>query len=377
MISRAITNGIQDSLRGPRKVIVIYGARQVGKTTLANAVLDGLGQRVLRLSADDRNVVSAFSSRDTGRLGLMARGNDLLFLDEAQRIPDIGLSLKILHDQFPELRVIITGSSSLEMAATTREALTGRTRIFNLHPISLGELAATTSPFELDGRIDELLRFGSYPEVFAYPGDQAKAGYLRELCSAYLYKDILELAHPRHGNKLADLLRLLAFQIGSQVSLSELGNNLGLSKETVARYIDLLEQSFVVFRLSGFSRNLRKEMGKMSKIYFWDLGVRNSIINNHNAMELRNDAGHLWENFLMIERMKRNQYAGDLINSWFWRTHTGAELDLVEEQAGRLDGWEFKWGERNAKVPKTWLDTYPGAGFGVVNRNNYLDWLSV
>ncbi len=375
MIARLPEKKIIERLQNSAKIIVLYGSRQVGKTTLVNNLLKSTSYKTLIINADNREYADVLSSRELGKLKRLVRGYELVFIDEAQRIHDIGINLKILHDQIPEVRIIATGSSSFELANVTKEALTGRTWTFTLYPISLAEIKRDDNLFELDNRLEEFLIFGMYPEVFSYKTKQDKILYLKELSSSYLYKDILELGDVRNAKAIYDLLRLLAYQIGSTISLNELGRQLGMSKETVARYIDLLEKAFVLFRLSGYSRNLRKEIVKQDKIYFYDLGVRNAVIDNFNNLPLRNDTGHLWENFILSERIKYNAYKGLFANRYFWRTYTGAELDYVEETGGKLYGYEFKWGKKVAKAPKTWLNVYPESEFKCINRNNYFDFL--
>lgn len=376
MIARILEKKILDRLKNTDKIIILYGSRQVGKTTLVEHFLKTLPYKTLHINADNREYVEVLSSRELGKLSRLVSGYELVFIDEAQRIPDIGINLKIIHDQIPGVKIIATGSSSFELANVTQEPLTGRTWTFTLYPVALAEIQAGQNLFELDNRLEEFLLYGMYPEVFSYTGSNDKMLYLKELSNAYLYKDILELGDIRNARAIYDLVRLLAYQIGSTISLNELGRQLGMSKETVARYIDLLEKSFVVFRLSGFSRNLRKEVVKMDKIYFYDLGVRNAVIDNFKNLAQRNDQGPLWENFLLAERLKFNGYwKGALSNRYFWRTYTGAELDYVEETGGKLFGYEFKWGDKMAKAPKTWLETYPEAEFLCINRANYADFL--
>jgi predicted AAA+ superfamily ATPase len=333
---------------------------------------DGL----LRVDADQGMYVDVLSSRDRGRMERLVSGYDLVFIDEAQRIPDIGINLKILHDQFTDLQVIATGSSSFELGNRISEPLTGRTWTYNLFPIAVSEWRHSHNLFELDVRLEEFLQFGMYPEVFSLRNAADKMEYLMNLSRAYLYKDVLELEDIRHAGKIKDLLRLLAYQTGSLVSFSELATNLGLSTPTVQRYVDLLEKAFVIFRLTGYSRNLRKEIVKNPKIYFLDLGVRNAVLENFNPPEKRQDIGALWENFLLLERMKTMTYQRRFANRFFWRTYTGAELDYVEESSGELAGYEFKWGRKTGKVPATWLDTYREASYQCVNRENYLEFLA-
>lgn len=315
------------------------------------------------------------SSRDSARLKSLVAGYSLLFIDEAQRVPDIGINLKILHDQIPDLRIIATGSSSFDLASRVREPLTGRVWTYNLYPISFQELSGLYNRSELDSQLEDRLVFGSYPEVFSIENRDAREDYLYELGDAYLYKDVLELSSIRNSSKIRDLLRLLAYQVGSEVSRSELGTTLGMGKDTVASYIDLLEKSFVVFRLGGLHRNLRKEISRNDKIYFYDLGIRNMVIGDFKPLNQRNDVGQLWENFLIVERMKTLAYSRIHGRRFFWRTYTGAELDYVEEQSGQLSGYEFKYGSKKTHAPKAWKETYPEAGFDLINRDNYLDFI--
>lgn len=301
--------------------------------------------------------------------------NELLFIDEAQNITDIGINLKILHDSLPELKIIATGSSAFELANQTKEPLTGRTRTFKLYPIAVQELSEGNTPFELKARLEQYMLYGMYPEVLNIQGADEKIAHLRELASAYLYKDVLELSGVQHSDKVYRLLQLLALQIGSEVSIHELAKSLGLSQPTVDRYIDLLEKGFILFRLSGFSRNLRKEITKKKKIFFFDLGVRNVLVENFNPLTARQDVGALWENFLVAERIKKIAYDQLYGRTHFWRTHTGAELDYVEERNGRLHGYEFKWKPKKRRPPKAWLETYPQATYDTVDQDNFLNFV--
>jgi len=371
-IPRALTDTIKERLTVSNKVIILYGPRQSGKTTLVNNILESFQEKIVAINADEKKYIDILSSRDFNKMRLLVEKADILFIDEAQRIPDIGINLKILHDQMPSLKIIATGSSSFELASKIKEPLTGRTHTFILYPISFYELRQIENTADLQSRIEEFLIYGTYPEIFSLPALSEKQQYLRELSSSYLYKDIFELTSIKHSSRLDALLRLLAFQIGSQVSLSELGNYLNMSKDTVASYIDLLEKAFVIFRLSGFSRNLRKEVVKMDKIYFFDLGIRNTIIDNYNSLEFRDDHGKLWENFIISERKKYLSYTMNFRNCYFWRTYTGAELDYVEEGSGKLSGYEIKRSARNKKAPASWLDTYNNATYKEINKMNFV-----
>lgn len=374
-IHRTLQAKLTKRLHQSKKILLLYGARQVGKTTLINHLLEDYPGRVFKVDGDRQEYQDVLSSRSLVKLRQLVSGYDLLFIDEAQRIPDIGINLKILHDQLPDLKVIATGSSSFELASHVSEPLTGRVWAYTLYPISVSELESSYNRFELNQRLAAFLQFGMYPEVFSIPNAVEKAEYLTQLSHSYLYKDILDLGGIRHSHKIRDLLRLLAFQTGSLISFSELGQNLGMSTETVQRYVDLLEKSFVLFRLTGFSRNLRKEIVKSPKIYFYDLGIRNAVLENFNPPEKRQDLGGIWENFLLIERMKTQSYHQNRANRFFWRTYTGAEIDYVEESGGALRGYGFKWKPKKVKAPATWLEVYPEATFQNVNRENYLDFI--
>ena len=371
-IQRLLADEIITKLAQDRsKIIVIYGARQVGKTTLVEHILENTEYKTLRVDGDEAIYNEVLSSQDRTKLGNLVQGYDLLFIDEAQRIKNIGINLKILHEKFKNLKIIVTGSSSLDLANQIKEPLTGRTHTYRLYPISWLELSERHNPFELESQLEERLIYGHYPEVFHLDSQTDKIEYLRHLSSDYLYKDVLELENLRYSHKLRDLLKLLAFQIGSEVSYSEIGTQLGMSRHTVADYIDLLEKSFVLISLRGFSRNLRKEISKKPKIYFYDLGIRNSLIDNFSLIDSRNDIGALWENFLIMERLKRNEYTKHFCSSYFWRTYTGAELDYIEEFGGDLWGYEFKWSKNKPKAPKAWTETYD-ANYECVNKHNFL-----
>jgi predicted AAA+ superfamily ATPase len=372
ILNRHIQTKLESELRNGDKIILLFGARQVGKTTLVQRILAHNTYRALSINADELRFINVLSSRDLRQLRDLTGGYELLFIDEAQRIPEIGLNLKLMADNIPDLRIIATGSSSLHLASQTREPLTGRAWTHTLYPVALCELAHHYNPFELGDMLPERLIYGSYPELFFLEGREAKQDYLRNLTSSYLYKDILEISSIRHSHKLQNLLKLLAFQIGQEVSFNELGTQLGMSKDTVAAYVDLLEQSYVIFRLAGFSRNLRKEVSKRDKIYFWDVGVRNTIIGNLNPLTERNDTGQLWENLMISERRKWLAYQGALGSVYFWRTYGGAEIDLVEEREGRLFAFEYKWKKKHVRVPETFLNAYPEAVFEVITPQNFL-----
>ncbi len=375
MIPRSIEKQIVSRLETSNKIIVLYGARQVGKTTLVKSLLKRHFKKVLEINADQKKYQDILSSTDLNQLKRLVTGYNLLFIDEAQRIPNIGLNLKIIHDNIPNLKIVATGSSSFELANKINETLTGRTWTYTLFPISVLEWREIYNPFEIDEKLSEFLTYGMYPEIFSYENELDKMDYLKELINSFLYKDLLELSQIKNSGKIYDLLRMLAFQIGSPVSYSELGKKLGLSTDTVISYIDLLEKVFVIYRMPGFSKNLRKEITKNKKIYFFDVGVRNALIEDFTNPEKRPDIGHLWENFIISERIKRNSYLRAHLNSFFWRTYTGAELDYVEQGSGQLSGVEIKWGDKKVKAPKSWLENYPRADFRTINSKNYQDFV--
>ena len=375
IIARSITPIIIDKLKSSNKGIVIYGARQVGKTTLVNEIIQKLNLKTLVINGDQTNFIDVLSSRDLNKIKSLLEGYDLLFVDEAQRIPEIGIALKIIIDNIQTIKLLVTGSSSLDLASKISEPLTGRVWTYHLYPISLFELSVNHTRTELNSHLEERLIYGSYPELFSIRGGFQKKEYLQILSDAYLYKDLIEFGEIKNSSKIRDLLKLLAFQVGSQVSVSELGSSLGMSKDTVARYIDLLEKSNIIFRLKGLSRNLRKEVVKMDKIYFFDLGVRNILIDNLKQLKDRNDIGQLWENFLITERMKMLAYKQNQASIYFWRTYTGAELDYIEEKNSELFGFEFKYGNKIGKVPNSWIGTYQNAKYKCINKENYLDFI--
>ena len=360
----------------PGKVVVIYGARRTGKTTLINEFLKGASGENLLVSGEDITVSSYLSSQSIEKLAAFVGQATLLIIDEAQKIPNIGINLKLIVDHIPGVRVVVSGSSSFDLARSTGEPLTGRKYTLKLYPLAQMEISQIEKIHQTDANLEARLIYGSYPEVVLMRDNTGRQKYLQEIVSSYLYKDILELDGIRHSGKIIHLLQLLAFQIGKEVSYSELGGALSMSKNTVERYLDLLEKAFVLQKLSGFSRNLRNEIKKNSRYYFLDNGVRNALINNFNPLEQRNDAGELWENYLVLERMKKQEYLNVAANNYFWRTHTQQEIDFVEEREGRLFAYEIKWSKTKSSPPALWRKTYPDSSFASVHRGNYLDFIT-
>ncbi len=358
-----------EGLLGKGKAILIMGARQVGKSTLLKDVF-GEKQGVLWLNGDDTDVQQLFTNMTSTRIRAILGNNKYVVVDEAQRIPEIGLRLKLITDQVEGVQVVATGSSSFELASKVNETLTGRKREIRMFPLAYSEMVAHTSFLEEHRMIPHRMVYGYYPEVVTSAGDEMTV--LRELTDSYLYKDILMMDSIAKPDKLKALIRALAFQIGDQVSYNEVGRLVGLNTKTVERYVDILEKSFIIFRLGSFSRNLRNELKQSRKIYFWDLGIRNAVIANFNQIENRMDVGALWENFVIAERMKLHAIRKDWANSWFWRTQQQKEIDLIEEENGSLRAFEFKWNPAKAKVkqPESFAKAYPDTPFLVVTPDN-------
>ena len=360
----------------PGKVLVIFGPRQTGKTTFVKHYLNQTSYKYRFETGDNIQIQTLFSIADLTQLKEFVAGYELIIIDEAQKIKHIGETLKLLIDQIPNIRIIVTGSSSFELAGQVGEPLTGRKVTLNLFPIAQLELGQMYNHYDLKEQLENYLIYGSYPEIIAAEQIFQKREWITEIMQSYLLKDILTLEQVKSSKILLDLLRLLAFQIGKEVSLSELAIHLNIDGKTVARYLDLLEKSFVVYNLRGYSRNLRKEITKKSKYYFYDNGIRNAIIANFNALSLRNDIGELWENFIVMERLKKQIYHHIHANNYFWRTWDQQEIDFVEEREGQLFGYEIKWKSQKVKVPKDWISTYSNAQFLIVDRENYLDFIT-
>lgn len=372
MILREITSKItKDLFNG--KVIILAGARQVGKTTLISFIID----QHLSLSiinGDDPIDRQKLENKSFHELDQIFRDSRIIYIDEAQKITNIGNILKLLVDNYhSDKQIIATGSSSLNLLSNTQEALTGRKYVHFLFGLSVREISPNSNPLELDKELSNLLIYGSYPEIYLSPVDE-KQRILSELTSSYLYQDVLELENIRNSAAINKLLRALALQLGSEVSINELSNLVGIDAKTVDRYIDLLEKNFVIFRLPPYASNQRKTLSKMNKVYFYDLGIRNMLINNLNPLELRKDVGALWENFIILERMKQRSYYDIAASQFFWRTYDGAEVDLVESREGKLFGYEIKYVSSKSSPPATWLEN-PGASHTLINRENYFEWL--
>lgn len=361
----------------PNKALVVYGPRRVGKTTLLQNFLKQTKLKYKLDSGDNIRIQQLFSSSDLKKILAYAEGYELIAIDEAQNIPDIGKALKIVVDQIPGIKVIATGSSSFELAGQVGEPLTGRKKTLILYPMSQYELAFNYNKFELTDKLEEFLIFGLYPEVVKSEKRIEKIDVITEIADSYLLKDILSFERVKSSRLILDLLKLLSFQVGNEVSFSELATILGADVKTIQRYIDLLEKAFVIIKLSGFSRNLRNEITNKNKYYFLDNGIRNAVIAQFNDLEQRNDIGALWENFIFNERLKYRSYLPIYSNYYFWRTYEGYEIDLVEEREGKLFGFEFKWSKlKKTKPPKNWKITYPESEFKIIHKDNYHEFVT-
>ena len=374
---KLIKRNIEDGIRGrlfTGKAIVIMGARQVGKTTLLKQLFAEANDDVYWLSGDDQDVRDLFENVTATRLRAHFGHHRVVIIDEAQRISDVGIKLKLIVDQIPDVQLVATGSSSFELANRINEPLTGRKWDYRMFPLSFAELVSNTSLLEEKRMLPHRLVYGSYPDVVNRPGDEVAV--LRSLLDGYLYKDILEFDKIHKPEKLTKLLKAIAYQVGSEVSYNELSQVCGLDPKTVANYITILEQAYVIFRLGTFSRNLRNELKSSRKLFFYDNGIRNALIGNFTQIENRTDVGALFENYMVSERLKLKEYSGNYANSWFWRTAAQQELDYLEEKDGKLDAYEFKWSpRRRASMPLSFRNAYPQARFTVITRDNIEDLL--
>lgn len=358
-----------------KRALIVYGARRVGKTTLIDEFLKNTKLHYKVDSGDNIQIQQLLSSNDFSQIKEYAENYDLIILDEAQNIQNIGQVIKIMVDQIPNLQVIATGSSSFAIQQQVGEPLTGRKRELILFPLSLKELNNHFNRFEIKQQLEDLLIFGSYPEIYTTLNKNTKKEYLEELVGSYLLKDILTLDKIRNSEKLYKLLSLIAFQIGSEISVHELSKQIKLDVKTIERYLDLLQKSFVIYKLPAISKNPRKEITKKSKYYFLDNGVRNAVIKQFNTLNYRNDIGQLWENFVLSERLKKLKYEQIYLNRYFWRTYQQQEIDYVEEIEGELFAYEVKYKPQQVKLPKTFKDSYQPVKFETIHRENFLDFL--
>lgn len=369
MINRKLRQIIEQRLFR-RKIIVLTGPRQVGKTTLLKMLMSDLNKKTLFWNCDEPDIRQKLSNPTSTQLGTDIGNSELILIDEAQRVKNIGITLKLLIDNFPQKQIIVTGSSALELSDFISEPLTGRKYEYNMYPFSSEELIDNHGDIEERRLLERRIIYGTYPDVVNYPGEEKEI--LTNLTSSYLYKDIFAFQDVRKPEIIEQILQALALQIGSEVSFNELGKLLGLNSQTIQRYIDLLEKSFVIFHLRSFSRNIRNELKKSRKIYFYDNGIRNAILGDFKQLNLRSDTGALWENYLVSERMKHNSYSLFYGKSYFWRTQQQQEIDYLEDIDGILNTYEFKWSNtKHPKITDTFAKNYPNHTYKVVNPDNY------
>lgn len=372
MYTRTLTNSIESKI-GKGKAILLVGPRQVGKTTLIKKIIEG--RQHLFLDADDPTVRSLLSNPNTEQIKSIIGTNKMIFIDEAQRISGIGLTLKIITDQFKDVQLLVSGSSSFDLGKALNEPLTGRKWEYELYPISWKEFENKHGYLVAEQQLENRLLYGFYPDILNNSGEEKEL--LKELINSYLYRDILAYSNIRKPDVLEKLVQALAFQIGSEVNYNELAQIVGVDKNTISNYIDILEKGYVIFKLNSFSRNLRNEIKKNRKIYFYDNGVRNMVIGNFNSLNLRQDTGALWENFLISERLKQNAYKNLGAKIYFWRTKQQQEVDLVEEHNGEITGFEFKWNaKKKVRLPKTFVNEY-NAKQEIIDRSNFRKFIAI
>lgn len=374
-IKRILQDKISERIE-PNKALLLFGARRVGKTVLLRELIKTFNGKTLLLNGEDYDTIALLNERSISNYRHLLEGIDLLAIDEAQNIPDIGSKLKLIVDEVADIRVIASGSSSFDLLNKAGEPLVGRSTQFHLHPFSQKEISQIENPLETRRNLESRLLYGSFPEVVMLENFERKTDYLRDIVGAYLLKDILAIDGLKNSGKMRELLRLIAFQMGSEVSYDELGRQLGMSKNTVGKYLDLLSKVFVVYRLGAYSRNLRKEVVKAGKWYFYDNGIRNAIIGNFNPLAVRQDVGALWESYLISERIKMSYNQTQAKEFYFWRTYDNQEIDLIEESpAEGLSAYEFKWGDKKPVAPAAFTTAYPEATFDVINKQNYLKFI--
>lgn len=373
-LTRAILPDFIRNLR-PNKALLLLGPRRVGKTILLKQIIAAANKPYLLLNGEDLSSYELLKTRTVANYKNLLGDNKLLIIDEAQKIPDIGTCIKLMVDEIEGLTVILTGSSAFDLYNQVGEPLTGRKLNFNLFPLAQSEYSSIENRSESTSRLEERMIFGNYPELLHYTTREDKIRYLNEVVQSYLLRDILALDNIRNSGKIFDLLKLLAYQIGKEVSLDELGRQLGMSKNTVERYLDLLSKVFIIYKVPAYSRNLRKEIAKSSRWYFTDNGIRNTMISNYQPLTLRNDIGALWENYILSERIKHLNYSHTPCNTYFWRTYDQQEIDWIEERDGKLFAYELKWNNEKSRMPKAFEKAYPDSSFDVITKDNYWDWI--
>ncbi len=375
ILTRSIESQVLKSLV-PNKVIILLGPRRVGKTVLIRQIIESIEEPYLLLNGEDIDIRKRLEHRSKQHYLNLLGSKRILIIDEAQKIPEVGSLLKLMVDEIQGIKILVTGSSAFDINKYTGEPLTGRKKTFNLFALSEKELDQVEDEIQKMSNLKQRLVYGNYPELLQFEDEDEKREYLQDLVNAYLLKDILEFENIRNSDKIFNLLRLIAFQIGSEISYNEIGRQLSISKNTVEKYLDLLSKVYVLHSVTAFSRNLRKEISKGKKWYFYDNGLRNILVGNMNAIELRNDIGQLWENYIISERIKFQKYSRMLVYNYFWRTYDQQEIDWIEDRGGVLHAYEFKWNsKKKAKQPVAWKKGYAQSSFEVINSDNYLKWI--
>ena len=375
-IPRVIEKQIEDQL-GKQKVVMLYGTRRTGKTTIIENIAARHGEDVLLLQGEDMQVAGLLQQRTVANYSQLTKGKKIVIIDEAQAIPEIGKILKLMIDNVKGITIIATGSSSFDLVNHTGEPLVGRNLVYHLYPIAQAELSALEDKLTTLRNLEQRLIYGGYPELWHLQNQQEQENYLRQMVNSYLLKDLLTMENVKGADVLYKLLQMLAWQVGSQASTTELGNSLQLNKVTVERYLDLLAKAFIIFPLQGYSNNLRKEVSKSKKWYFYDNGIRNALINNFSPLQNRNDIGQLWEQYILSERIKHNNYRNYQPQYFFWRTYDGQEIDLIElDNKQHLQALECEWQNQKVKIPAAFAKAYPEANFTAVHQDNYLEWIA-
>lgn len=374
-IPRIVKTQIESKI-GQQKVILLYGTRRTGKTTIIEKIVQKYSNDAMLLHGEDMQISAILQNRTVSNYQQLTRGKKIIIIDEAQAIPEIGKVLKLLIDTIKGITVIATGSSSFDLVNSTGEPLVGRNLEFYLFPIAQVELSTIENYISTNQNLEERLVYGSYPELWHLNKTQEREIYLKQMVNSYLLKDLLSFENIKGADILFKLLQMLAWQVGSQVSTVELATHLQINKATVERYLDLLSKVFIIYPLTGYSNNLRKEVTKSKKWYFFDNGIRNALINNFSPLSQRNDIGQLWEQYILSERIKFNRYTHYQPQYFFWRTYDGQEIDLLELNNGQLQALECKWKEHKVKIPVAFAKAYPAAQFSIINKDNYLKWIT-
>ena len=376
-ITRTIEDKIINSLVTGQKVVLVFGARRVGKTEMVKKIIEKMKLNFIFLNGEDMEHRELLAQRSVNNYKRLLNNKKLMVIDEAQAIPEIGLKLKLMVDSIPEIKILATGSSSFELNNQTGEPLVGRKMEYSLFPLAQMELMQQEDYLTTVSNLEERLIFGSYPELFEVQEKKEKIEYLKEMINSYLLKDIIAFEGLRKRDKIVNLLKMIAFRVGSEISLESIGKDLQISKNTVDRYLDLLAKIFIIYKVTGFSRNLDNEITKKAKWYFVDNGIRNAIISSFNLLPLRDDIGKLWENYFISERIKYQSYHRLQINNYFWRHKNRQEIDWVEVSDTGINAYEIKWNKNvKAGIPSMWKKAYPSSKFTLINRNNYLDSIS-